>query len=441
MSRIYNASIGLIRIMIVLALFIIDNSADAKWNQYHELPVFYNFENSSIVLENIDHDHTMLSDTFSSFDVRDVNPWLLIPVDALSSSTLTSILRDVLSDRIEDWRGIAKFRLFDGRLEINEGVDSYIVYTEWFDSRPRLFLLNLINGRLQSILLVSYDNSFDGKASLTAEFNGSKIELYENSYFSLCNRERYVSSQKYHLKTIVLDELGKLIEEQSFGLFFSPYKISKKYMTNPQYDTVRCTNYVKDCILLPEVPDCPFSVECTIDIKRVTSTPLVSFTEEEIATIGPALCRDNWTGNDFYWLSKMNCHNDVTSYLVLTVGVELYTGARIFMVNVKDNRIMSVALVSSLDRYDAWNPCPYIYSSLYKGKIIVHDDYGKRALYPMKIVRDYRKNKYDVVVDFILNDADEKYDVIHDFNLYEANMPKSSKYVLLLDKDGFVTRQ
>lgn len=62
------------------------------------------------------------------------------------------------------------------------------------------------------------------------------------------------------------------------------------------------------------------------------------------------------------------------------------------------------------------------------------------ALSPMKVERDYGSV---VIDDAILAGIYEyeKYEALHGFDLYESNMPKSSKYVLLLDKDGYLTRK
>ena len=113
------------------------------------------------------------------------------------------------------------------------------------------------------------------------------------------------------------------------------------------------------------------------------------------------------------------------------------------MVNVRDKQVMSVARVSSMNGYYAWHPRPYIHSFLNKGIITVHNDYGEMALSPMTVVRDGIIEDDDVIEDVCFEplSVNEKYEVLHSFDFYESNMPKSSKYELLLDKDGYLTRK
>lgn len=130
--------------------------------------------------------------------------------------------------------------------------------------------------------------------------------------------------------------------------------------------------------------------------------------------------------------------DSVKSYSVLVVGIGGRRPSRIFMVNLKGHRLTSVVKVSSIgSKRELFS---HTYSSYYRGVVTIFNDYGEQAVSPIKVFRDYT-GPSGVLEDTAPTDIDEKYDVIHDFNLYESNMPKSSKYVLILDKDGFVTRQ
>ena len=447
--------------LFVMFISSVSGYARVKWNEYHEEIIYFNYEGQNIVLKDMPSLPLELS---NQIDVRNALSYSTMP--ASSSAILDSLLRDHLeihplkpfigdnfpnksiynfhtkSNHGDSRRPV--FNLLETRLNICVGVDSYLVYTSGFDFNSRLFLLNVVDNCLRSIILVSIDNSHEKSAALTAEFIDGRIELFENGYFSMCNRERYVSSQRSHLKTFSLNERGLLSEVYSSGLFFFWPNTSKEYVTNLQSDTLVFENYVKDNIILSSLPECPASNESTIDIKQVTSTPLSSFTPEESATIGPALCKDNWTGNDFYWLNQVHCNDEVTSYLVLTVGAGLYNGSRIFMVNVRDKRVMSVAHVSSIDFYNPFRPTPYCHSFLNEGIITIHNDYGESALSPMTVdCFRYEVVQRDLtVLDSIeFCDVDEKDDVLHNFNLYESRMPQSSKYMLILDKDGYLTRK
>ena len=452
-----------IALFIIMVLWSIDCTANPWWNRYHQTPLVYNFEGQNIVLDDLP---SLPLDTLKHIDVRSINPWLFNAVLGKSSSSfLDSILRCVIEGPLHDelsirssnpddyWRfgwisngrvvydetvRNPEYEVYDRCLNIYGGVDSYLIRAETYNCKPFLLLLNLINGALQSVMLVSIDNSYEGKSVLFAEIIDGQIDLFENSYCSLINCKRYISDQVYHIKSMSLNETGQLLDAKNYCLFFSSSGISNRFVTNPQSDVVEYENYVNENIILPDLPECLCSVDSTIDIKAVSSTPLSSFTEIETVTIGPVLCHDNWTGNDFYWLNMVKCRDGVTSYLVLTVGLNLYKGARIFMINVKDNHITSVVCVSSIECFRDLQP--YKRSCFSDGIITISNDYGEEAFSPIRVLRDCSDNCKGVVGDAFPSDIDEKYDVIHDFNLYESNMPKSSKYVLKLDKDGFVTR-
>ena len=450
--KITGTILNLIHKKLLLSLFAVLSSAtcfgNAPWNKYHESPFYRNFDGKEIVLKNMPSLPLELS---NQIDVSAVQSYSPLTVSA--SVILDSLLRVCFENHppkssignVSPENSLLNnhYNLWDTRLDICVGVESYLVYTTRFDYRPRLFLLNLVEKCLRSIMLVSFDESNNGDADLTAEYYNGRIELFENGYFSMCNGIRYVSSLKSHLKTFSLNERGLLSEVYSSGLFYSRSSNSKQHITNQHSNALIFANYVKDDIILSNLPECPVSNESTVDIKQVTSTPITSFTPEEAATIGPALCKDNWAENDYYWLNQVRCRDEVTSYLVLTVGFGLYNGARIFMVNVRDKQVMSVARVSSMNGYYAWHPRPYIHSFLNKGIITVHNDYGEMALSPMTVVRDGIIEDDDVIEDVCFEplSVNEKYEVLHSFDFYESNMPKSSKYELLLDKDGYLTRK
>ena len=311
-----------------------------------------------------------------------------------------------------------------------------------------LFLVNMQNGCIQSIMLISGRVSIEKTDALTAVLRKGRVSLFEKGYNSQVNyRWRFVSHQSRHLTDFQMDENGRLSviknhslfiprEKHSFPLLCKAYGDSLRRMF--QSDTLDYANYNSKDIILSDLPKCHSGFCRSIDIKKVISTPLSRFTQEETELIGPALCQENWTENVFFWLKRVHCRRGLKSYLVLVNPISGYGNPRLFLVNFNEHRMTSVVNASLIGgQRDCYQ---YRHSLCRCGSIAVFNDYGEKAVSPMKVVRDYSEEKYSVIVDYEPYDMKEEDDVIHDFNLYESNMPKSSKYVLLLDKDGFVTR-
>ncbi len=435
--------------------------ARVKWNEYHEEIIYFNYEGQNIVLKDMP---SLPLDELKRVDIRDIQSSFVISLGQVSSAILDSLLRKEMNSRNLHYHLFLEFypmypdmflhgdslvfKLFDKRIEIKNGVDSYLVCALDFSGDSTVFLINLRNGYLQSILQVSGRVSIERKDALTATIQGDKIGLYENGYRSKVNVQRYVSNQSRHLTDFQMDENGRFSviknhslfiprEKHSFPLLCKAYGDSLRRMF--QSDTLDYANYNSKDIVLLDLPKCHSGFCRSIDIKKVISTPLSRFTQEETELIGPALCQENWTENVFFWLKRVHCRRGLKSYLVLVNPISGYGNPRLFLVNFNEHRMTSVVNASLIGgQKDCYQ---YRHSLCRCGSITVFNDYGEKAVSPMKVVRDYYDCKYEIMEDIKLTDIDEKYDVIHDFNLYESNMPKSSKYVLLLDKDGYLTRK
>ena len=427
--------------------------ARVKWNEYHEEIIYFNYEGQNIVLKDLP---SLPSQKIDRVDVRDINLSSLMPMGQVSSGVLDSLLRESLMEpslyklhHDEYAHDSLVFKVLNKRIEIIKTIDSYLVYTLGFTYTPTMFLVNMKNGCLQSIMLISGRVSIEKIDALTAVIRKGRISLFENGYCSLVNVGwRYVSNQSRHLTDFQMDENGRLSVIKNHSLIIPRDKrsfpkcdssILDSLSRMRQSDTLEYVNYSSNDIVLSDLPKCHNVFGRRIDIKKVISTPLSRFTQEETELIGPALCQENWTENVFFWLKRVHCRRGLKSYLVLVNPINGYGNPRLFLVNFNEHRMTSVVNASFIGgQRDCYQ---YRHSLCRCGRIAVFNDYGEKAVSPMKVVRDYSEEKYSVIVDYEPYDMKEEDDVIHDFNLYEANMPKSSKYVLLLDKDGFVTRQ
>ena len=427
--------------------------ARVKWNEYHEEIIYFNYEGQHIVLKDLP---SLPSQKIDRVDIRDINLSSLMPMGQVSSGVLDSLLRESLMEpslyklhHDEYSHDSIVFKVLNKRVEIIKTIDSYLVYTLGFSYNPTMFLVNMKNGYLQSIMLISGRVSIEKTDALTAVIRKGRVSLFEKGYNSQVNyRWRFVSHQSRHLTDFQMDENGRLSviknhslfiprEKRSFPLLCKAYGDSLRRIV--QSDTLDYANYNNKDIILSDLPKCHNGFGHRIDIKKVISTPLSRFTQEETELIGPALCMDNWTGNVFFWLKRVHCRRGLKSYLVLVNPVNGYGNPRLFLVNFNGYRLTSVVNASLIDRMR--NRYQYRHSLCRCGSITVFNDYGEKAVSPMKVVRDYYGENNRVYVYKDPYDMKEEDDVIHDFNLYESNMPKSSKYVLLLDKDGYLTRK
>ena len=441
--------------LFVMLFSSVSGYARVKWNEYHEEIIYFNYEGQNIVLKDLP---SLPLDELKRVDIRDIQSSFVISLGQVSSAILDSLLRREMNLRNQYYHLFLEFyprypdtyphgdslvfKLFDKRIEIKNGVDSYLVCALDFNGDSTLFLINLRNGYLQSILQVSGRVSIEKKDALTATIQGDKIGLYENGYRSMVNVQRYVCNQPRLLSEFRINDNGELSLIKNYSLLYSNRRFAQEAFDfnreKWESDTLKYANYDKEDIILSNSPICQVAHGKSIDIKTIVSTPTCPLSKEEAAIIGPAVCRENWTENTFYWLNQIHCVDSVKSYSVLVVGIGGRRPSRIFMVNLKGHRLTSVVKVSSIgSKRELFS---HTYSSYYRGIVTIFNDYGEQAVSPIKVFRDYT-GPSGVLEDTAPTDIDEKYDVIHDFNLYETNMPKSSKYVLKLDKDGFVTRQ
>lgn len=424
------------------------------WNEYHDEIIYFNYDGQHIVLKDLP---SLPSVKLDRVDVRDIQPSSLIPAGLSSSFTLDSLLRVSLMERSlfalchdEYAHDFLRFMVFNQRVEINNNIDSYLVYTLGFTLSPTLFLVNVQNGRVQSIMMISGRVSIEKKDALTAVVRGGSICLFENGYRSLLNSSwRYVSKKSRHLTDFQMDGKGLLSVVKNYCLFipreaFSFSKQDKTYSDvirrKWQSDTLEYANYDNESIMLSELPKCGIAHSHSFDLKKVFTTPMSSFTQEETALLGPALCQENWTENAFYWLTQVQCRKGLKSYLVLVNAIsDGYGRPRIFLINCKGHHLTSVVNASFIGGpYECYR---YVHSYYHKGSITVFKEYGEKAVSPVKVVRDYYGENNRVYVYNDPYDLKEDEDVLHEFNLYESQMPKSSKYELFLDENGYLVRK
>ena len=448
--------------LFMMLLSSVSGYARVKWNEYHEDIVYFNYEGQNIVLKDLP---SLPSQKIDKVDIRNIHPSDLLSVGQGSSIILDSLLRKEINERSDSYlfflsryspfNESLSFWMYDKSVEIKAGIDSYLIYAIDFSKSPYIFLVNVKQGVLVSVLQVSGRVSYEKKDALTAIIQDGRIDLYEQGYESKFHNgqysNRYVSNKCRHLTEFRMNEMGYLSLIKNYSLLYSKgiltqmvnYRDSSYDMIRAKMesDTIKYANYGKENLIRCNLTGCDVSKSHKVDIKKVIATPVSSFSPVESSTIGPALCHDNWTENSFFWLNQIHCRDSVKSYLVLVIGIGGSGPSRIFICNFKRDCLMSVALVSSVDVYNPYKPNPYIYSSICYGRIIIHNDYGKKAVYPMRFARDYNEDNTRYVDYYVPTDVNEKYDVLHYFNLYESNMPKSSKYVLLLDKDGYLTRK
>ena len=432
--------------LFVMLLPSVSGYARVKWNEYYLAPFYYNYEGQNIEIGDLP---SLPLGVYNRIELKDIHSSSLIPMGEPTYSVLDSLLRFDIIDNMEyhywvnnrDNRGRIRLGLYNKRILISNQIDSYLVYVTGIDDKPclpQLYLLNVKDGCLKSVLFLSKEY-----AEMDAYLQGGSLVFYGRTYRSMLEgnlAKQWCESRRRRLTKISVNNQGFLSVQQNYALLYPQIKHNSApdYLDNPwlasRYslsDTVLYSNYKTEGIVLSTMPRRRTKLGRKIDIKRIRVTPTMALSPKETAVLGPALSRENWKNNYYYWLGRVHCQDSVISYLVLSISVDLDIDPRVFMINFKDNRLTSVVRVSSIGYRDVYNGLLYRRSECHKGWLSVNLEYGNNASSPLTL--------YVECVDDLLWDSIVKKGA--NMNQYKARLlsyPEGSHYEVYLDKDGFL---
>ena len=373
------------------------------YERYHQYPEYYNYENDNIVIPEMPR---LNAKKYVCVDVNKLSSSELIPLGANASSMIDSLLFDYI---FKEQRNLMcavslsetennSYMLCPYRVFLHKGVDSYLVLAHANESCPILFLVNLVNSRLKSVLLVSAYNRQIGIGHKYAKISGGHIDLFEDSGQRLFSKPYYSDN---HLVKYKVEDNGTLKVVKNYSLLYHAEPLfchrelnsggvlevvnneeEEAYYTRKEIeektDTIQIENY-RDVIInlseLPKIKRRGFLGSYRPDVRDVRVTPTCCLGDSIKSELGPKLCRENWTSYDYYWLNQAYEHKSVKTYFVFLTSIGLHR-SMIYMINIKDNYLLSVVRVSSCENVS--------YGALSRYTIILKDS--------MKVI-DYYKSR------------------------------------------------
>ena len=409
--------------LFVLFFSSVSGYARVKWNEYYEEPIYRNYENKRILMKDLP---VLPSRAMSRIDcehIGSLSSW--IPMKSSSSVVLDSLIR---VDRmlVGEPSVPLDYKLYKDCITIDKSVESYLVYSLGIDKKSLLYLVNVQNGYLKSVMLVSYfDRHNMAKSWVILHRNGHGLDLFGNRYYSIVSGNiGFDEDLGKRTARIGLNKDGLLSVERTYTLL---YPSNRYYVDSSFYDEnyLSGTNTIKKAdgiltmnfrnggIVLSSFPHIKLFGGRRIDIKRIQTMPTTPLSALDAKTIGPALFENKWGCYSIYWLNEVHCQKRVKSILVLAISANMTENPGVFLVNFKNSRLTSFARVSSLGIESDY--LVHSYSTLGVGKLRMHTKYEDEVIISMG--------------DVILGPH------------FIGYTPKERQNVMLLDKDGYLTRR
>lgn len=357
-------------VALLLSGLLQQGDSQTKWDNVYDMPRFVNYETSGIIVKDMPKLECGKADTF---DVREISADSYVDLTPSAAERLMDVLVKSLfsdgdyADYICDAVGTGwnsrnmpeDLWVYKYRVGINKSVDSYILKVRNIFWKDRLYLVNIKDDELKSIMDISKDavgenESYDHRYVKTA---GSKIEVYEKAYIERFSKESLKTQPYCHLATVELNSKGCLSVADTYCELFKEHseyqhrkfddRVLRKRAWNEDFNYRGVSLKIPGLSKLKEIHLDSLSVPAQ-QIKTDGLTPLSSKTLE---VLGRELDYD-WRRMKFYYYGRINLTEGIDSYLIYGQGAwnsrddDMKIIRAMYLVNLKEGMIKSLVPVS-----------------------------------------------------------------------------------------------
>ena len=391
-------------VALLLSGLVQQGDPQTKWDNVYDMPRFVNYETSGIIVKDMPKLECGKADTF---DIREIPADMFVDLSASAEARLMDVFAKSLfshgdfADYLGETVSIVSrqntlpqdLSVYRNRVGIDRHVDSYLVKVRYGFIEDRLFLVNVKDDTLKSIMDISKDAKY-GDVSFDHRYvkiSGSRIELYEKSYVKGFNSDAFRDSPYCHLASVELNAKGCLTIADTYCELFKDYSDYE----HGKYDgrELRKRAWNEDFNyrgLRLAVPELPRLKEIHLDslnvsIQDIKTAGLKELSSATVEVLGREMDYD-WRRMHFYYYGRINLNKEVDSYLIYTHGAWNDNGGdykvvrAMYLVNLKDGIVKSIVPVSRYcyltDKFEtstAVASCSRFYGHRFE---LGSDDYG-----------------------------------------------------------------